>query len=98
MELTICAIFNGRNYALGQSAGFEVPVPVMGDIIANTHTLTDGFESVRFISKREERKSGEANILLKLTTARMNRQDQNEQALLMALVQLNFPDLYGYLD
>lgn len=96
MELTVCAIFNGKNYALGTSAGFEVPVPVMGDIIANTHTLTDGFESVGFIKKRSERIHGEGNILVKLTRNLMKRYDQNEQALITALVQLNFPDLYGY--
>jgi inosine/xanthosine triphosphatase len=96
MELTVCAVFNGKNYALGTSAGFEVPVPVMGDIIANTHTLTDGFESVGFIKSKAEREHGEGNILVKLTKGLMKRQDQNEQALLTALAQLNFPDLYGY--
>ncbi|HXK38130.1 MAG TPA: inosine/xanthosine triphosphatase [Candidatus Paceibacterota bacterium] len=96
MEITVCAVFNGKNYALGTSAGFEVPVPVMGDIIANTHTLTDGFESVGFIKSKAEREHGEGNILVKLTHGLMKRQDQNEQALLTALAQLNFPDLYGY--
>lgn len=96
MELAVCAIFNGKNYAIGQSAGFEIPRLIMGDIIANGHTFTEGFESVGFISG--EHVHGEASILAKLTHGRMTRQMQNEQAITMALLQLDFHELYGYND
>lgn len=96
MELAVCAIFNGKNYSIGQSAGFEIPRIIMGDIITNEHSLTEGFASVGFISGEHEH--GESSLLSMLTHGRMTRRMQNEQALTMALIQLDFHELYGYRD
>ncbi len=96
MELAVCAIFNGKHYAIGQSAGFEIPRCVMGDIITHGHTLTEGFASVGFIKGDHEH--GSSNLLRELTNGRMTRQMQNEQALTMALIQLDHYQLYGYRD
>jgi inosine/xanthosine triphosphatase len=96
MELAVCAIFNGKHYALGQSAGFEIPTRIMGDIVTHEHTLTEGFPSVGFIDGEHDH--DESSILSALTHGMMNRQMQNEQALVMALIQLDHPELYGYRD
>ena len=92
MEITICAIYDGKDTSLGFSSAFECPPKVMKNIIDDNQDLTQACNSVGLTA---DPKLGQAQgIVGILTKGRIKRKDYTRQAITMALIQLDNKELY----
>jgi len=91
MELTICAAYDSRNISLGFSQSFECPQEVINEILKGK----DLEEACIATGLTTNNRIGEAEgILGILTKGRVTRKDYTKQAIRMALIQLENPNLY----
>ena len=91
MELTICAAYDGRSISLGFSQSFECPQKVIDEILKGK----DLEEACIATGLTANSRIGEAEgILGILTKGRVTRKDYTKQAIRMALIQLENPNLY----
>jgi len=100
MEFTVCSIYDGKDYYLGQSAAYEMPQKIIDLVVNQKMTMAEAcYEAGLSKDIKLGEKEGDIGILSK---GRMTRQDQSEQALVVALIQLeNFnlyrsPNVYGH--
>lgn len=92
MEVAACAIFDGLNYYLGLSPGYEWPRAVLDGIL---HHGLDGSQALRAAGITTEEKIGASRGgIAILTCDRINRTLYNKLAIQMALIQLEFPEHY----
>ncbi len=91
MEITACAIFDGKNYHIGLSSAFEWPKKVTELINGGL----DGSQALREagITTHEKIGTAEGGVSI-LTKGRVNRTQYNKQAITMALVHLEHPEFY----
>ncbi len=91
MELTVCAAYDGRSISLGFSQSFECPQKVIDEILKGR----DLEEACIATGLTANSRIGEAEgILGILTKGRVTRKDYTKQAIRMALIQLENPNLY----
>ncbi len=92
LETAACAIYDGRNIALGLSPAFEWPRKVTQLILNGM----DGSQAFKKSGLTEHEKAGSlpGGIVGILTKGRMPREDQTRYAIIMAMVQLEHPELY----
>ena len=89
MELTACAIYDGKEYHLGLSPGFEWPKKVTELILKGM----DGSQALREAGVTNHPKIGIAEGgIWYLTKGRMSRTDYNKTAVRMALIHLEHPE------
>ena len=92
LEACVCAIFDGTNYHLGLSCGFEVPPALLSLILKEKMTLGDAcYQSG--ISTNTNLGSAEGLIGI-LSKNRINRKIYTQQAVMTALIQLENADWY----
>ena len=92
LEACICAIFDGKKYAVGLSCGFEVPHPVLRLIVEKNLDLNQACYEAG-LSTNE--KLGQAEgIIGMLTKGRIPRKEYTKQCVTTALIQLENPNLY----
>jgi len=90
-EAAICAIYNGKTHAIGMSPAHEWPHEVIKLILSGL----DGSQAFKQAGLTNHDKIGSANgSIYTLTDGKMNRTQQNEQAVMMALVQLENSEYY----
>ncbi len=92
MNVCVCSIFDGKDYSLGLSAGFEFPVGVTQRIFndgddANQAFFKEGLTAKQKVGSLE----GAIGIL---TKNRLRRKEYAQQAIQMALIQLEHTNLY----
>ncbi|MBI3623332.1 inosine/xanthosine triphosphatase [Candidatus Pacearchaeota archaeon] len=92
MDVCVCAIYNGKDHYLGISRGFELPLNVVKRIFQEGLDINDAFLAEK-LTKDKRIGSSEGAIGI-LTKGRVNRQQYTEDAIKMALIQLENPDLY----
>lgn len=94
MEVCACAIFDGTGLHLGLSPAFEWP-PQVAELIVRGGK--DASQAVREVGLTDHEKLGatEGGVIGLLTKGRLERKDQNAQAIIMALIHLENPELYG---
>lgn len=93
IEMAVCAIYDGRDYHLGTAPGFEWPKKVIDGIL--TRGL-DGSAAVRAAGLTDHEKIGTAGgVISILTNGRMTRTQQNQLAVMMALIHLEHPEFYA---
>ena len=93
MEITVCAIYDGKDTSLGFSPSFECPPKVMKNIIDNDQDLTQACNSVGLTA---DPKLGQAQGMIGiLTKGRVKRKDYTKNAITMALIQLDNRALYN---
>lgn len=92
MHMTICAIYDGINYHLGSSSMFEFPKKVTELIIKNN---LDGSQAYKEAGLTNEHKIGATHgAIYDLSKGRLDRKDYTKQAIFMALIHLENPNLY----
>jgi len=91
LEISFCAIYDGRNFHLGLSDGFEWPKKVFDLIMQGL----DGSQAVKQVGLTEEPKVGAANGTIQvLSNGRMTRKDSLKVGIMMAVIHLLHPELY----
>lgn len=92
MDLCVCSIYDGKKYAYGISSGFELPTAINNYLTTGKFDLNDASFGIG-ITSNEKVGSSEGLIGI-LTRNRVTRKDYTKQALQMALIQLDFPEMY----
>jgi inosine/xanthosine triphosphatase len=92
IENSVCAIYGGKDFALGVSPGFECPPKVMELVLKKGLNLNDacfeaGISKDKEIGKRE-------GIVGFLTKGRKTRSAYTHDAIIMALIHLENKELY----
>lgn len=93
MNCGVCAIYNGTDYAIGISSAFECPPQVIKYIFDDGLDMKQAFLKAGLTQdKRVASSEGAIGIL---TKGRVNRVGYMKQAVVMAMVHLENPELYS---
>jgi len=93
LEATICCIYDGKNYHIGISSGFEVPPQILDLVLNQKLDLGQACYQSGFTTNA---KLGAAEgIVGMLTKGRVDRKLYTKQAITMALVQLENSKWYS---
>lgn len=93
MEFTICCIYDGKEYYIGQSAAYEMPQHIIDLVVNAKMNMAEAcFHGGLTTDLKLGEKEGDIGILSK---GRMTRQDHSQQALIVALIQLENQSLYA---
>jgi inosine/xanthosine triphosphatase len=91
LETTVCALYDGRQYAIGMAPSFEWPKKVTTLILSGL----DGSQAFKKVGLTNHEKLGTAEgAVHTLTHGATNRTRLNELAIMMALIQLQNPEHY----
>ena len=93
MEIGACAIYDGKNTHLGLSPAFEWPLKVNEMIISGEADASQAFYKLG-LTKHEKLGAVDGGIIGHLTTQKLTREDFTKYSIIMALVQLERPELY----
>lgn len=92
MDVTACAIYDGKNFHLGLSSAFEYPIKVTKYVLEKDAELSDAFRDLGFTKKQKI--GEEEGIISVLTNGRLNRKEYTKQAIMTALIHLENKKLY----
>lgn len=92
MEVGACAVYDGKHICIGLSPAFEWPIEVTKYILDGKGDASKAFKELG-LSHHEKigNKEGGAGFL---TNNRMTREDFTKYGIIMALIQLEKPELY----
>ncbi len=91
LETTVCALYDGSEFAIGTSPSFEWPQSVTKLILNGL----DGSQAFKKVGLTTQEKIGTAEgAIYTLTHGKVTRTNLNELAITMALVRLENPDHY----
>jgi inosine/xanthosine triphosphatase len=90
--LSLCAIYDGKEFFHGISCGFESPLAVTG-LVKNGVELSDAWAQTG-LHRGSKIGYGQGSIGL-LTKGRVPRKEQIKQGIRMALIELENPGLYS---
>lgn len=92
LEACICSIYDGTNYFIGLSCGFEIPPHILELVIDKNHELAQAcYESGITSNKKLGSAEGLIGILSK---GRIDRKEYTKQCIVTALLQLENLSLY----
>jgi inosine/xanthosine triphosphatase len=92
MDVTACAIYDGKNFHLGLSSSFEYPTKVT-ELVLSENIEID--EAMHKTGLTENKRIGYSEgVVGFLTKGRVTRKDYTEQAVIMALIHLENPELF----
>ena len=86
LESSICCIYDGKNYILGLSCGFEVPPPILERVLQENMDLGQACYHSG-ITTNTNLGSAEGLIGI-LTKGRISRKEYTKQCVITALIQL----------
>ena len=86
-DISICAIYDGKNYFIGGSPTFEYPKKVV-------ERLLNGEEAGKIVDYFGEDAKSRPGVIGPLTKNRVLRDEFEEYAILMALTKIVSPELY----
>lgn len=92
MDVTSCAIFDGKTMHLGLSSAFEYPIEVIKLVFNEGLDINKAFNKTK-LTTNPELGSFEGAVGM-LTKGRLKRKEYTQQALRTALIHLENPDLY----
>ncbi len=92
MDITMCAIYDGKNFHLGGSSAFEYPKSMINLIFSKDSEIDEAAQEIGFshdsnIGERE----GMIGIL---TKGKLSRKDYSKQSVVTALIHLLNPEYY----
>ncbi|MFH1917164.1 MAG: inosine/xanthosine triphosphatase [Nanoarchaeota archaeon] len=92
LDLCVCALYNGKDYAIGFSPALEYPRSVIKLILEKG---MDTNQACHTLGITTNPKLGSAEGLYGiLTKGRMNRKEYTKYAVMMALIQIEHKELY----
>lgn len=94
MEVSVCAVYNGKKTFFGFSPAFEWPKKVMDLILHKDMNANQAFKQLG-ITKHEKLGSIDGGGVGLLTDNRITRGDSIKYSIIMALTQLNKPEIYN---
>lgn len=92
MDITMCAIYDGKNFHLGGSSAFEYPKSMIDLVFSKDYEIDEaakemGISRYSNIGERE-------GMIGFLTKGKLNRKDYSKQAVTTALIHLLNPEHY----
>ncbi len=93
MDVGACAVYDGKNIYLGLSPAFEWPPKVNDLVISGKADASQAFKQLGY-THHEKLGNETGGIIGFLTDQRMSREDYTKYSIMMALVQLEKPELY----
>jgi len=93
MEISVCAVYNGKIIYLGLSPAFEWPKKVMDLILHKELNANQAFKQLG-ITHHDKLGSKDGGGVGLLTDNRITRGDSIKYSIIMALIELNKPELY----
>jgi len=92
MDTTVCAIYDGTHFHLGMSPSFEYPIKVTELAVNEGIEISEAY---KLAGLTDHPKIGTAQgVIGELTKGRITRKDYTKQAIMMALIHLENPELY----
>ena len=92
MEITMCAIYDGKIFHLGGSSAFEYPKSMIDLVFSKDYDINEAAKEIGFTEKSNVG-SAEGVVGL-LTKGHLNRKDHSKQAVITALIHLLNPEHY----
>lgn len=92
MDVTVCAIYDGKDYHLGLSSSFEYPKKLTRLVLEENLDISTAAKNMGLTAK--EKVGTEEGMIGILTKGRLPRKDYSGQAVTMALIHLENPELY----
>ena len=93
MEVGACAVYDGKNIRLGLSPAFEWPKKVNDLIISGNADASQAFNQLGY-THHEKLGNEPGGIVGFLTEQKITREDYSKYSIIMALIQLENPELY----
>lgn len=93
MEVTVCAIYDGEKISLGLSPALEWPKEVTELVVSGVLDGSQAFKKLGF-TRHEKMGTQPGGIISVLTKGRITREELTKDSIIMALVQLEHPELY----
>jgi inosine/xanthosine triphosphatase len=94
MEIGACAVYDGKNIHLGLSPAFEWPTNVTKMILNGKADASQAFKQFGY-TQHEKLGSVNGGAIGLLTNGRLTREDFTKYSIIMALIQLEKPELYA---
>jgi len=92
MDVTMCAIYDGKKFHLGGSSLFEYPKSIVDLIFSKDYEVDEAAKESGFTESSCVGK--EQGMIGLLTKGKLNRKDYSKQAVLTALIHLLNPEHY----
>lgn len=92
VEIGACAIYDGKNYHFGFSPAYEWPTEVFDGIYNKGLDGSQAFKAAGLAT--EEKVGSTVGAIYYLTKGSIDRTEQNKQAVVMALIQIENPEIY----
>lgn len=92
MDITMCAIYDGKNFHLGGSSAFEYPKAMIDLVFSKDYEIDEAAKEMNF--SHDENIGEREGMIGALTKGRLNRKEYSKQAVVTALVHLLNPDHY----
>jgi inosine/xanthosine triphosphatase len=92
MDITACAIYDGKQFHLGMSSCFEYPQAMINKVLKEGKEISDAAVELGFFENKDEREN--MGMIGLLTQGVVTRKEYSEQAVHMALVHLLNQDHY----
>jgi inosine/xanthosine triphosphatase len=93
LEISIAAVYDGKNIYLGSAAGFEWPKKVTEMVASGKADASKAFKELA-LTQHEKLGAMEGGIIGFLTKGRMTRERQVMDSIITALIHLENPELY----
>ncbi len=93
MEISVCAIYDGNNVHLGISPAFEWPKNVTDMVVRGAADASTAFKQLG-LTQHEKLGAMDGGITGFLTHGRLTRENSITHSIIMALIQLEHPELY----
>ena len=92
MDVTVCAIYDGKQFHLGLSSSFEYPTKVTELVLSENIEIDEAMHKTNLTENK--RIGYSEGVIGFLTKGRITRKDYTEQAVMMALIHLEKPELF----
>ncbi len=93
LHLSLCCIYDGAQYYIGSSTGFELPKNVLKKIIEDRLNLTQACVTSGISSKKNL--GEEEGLIGILTHGKINRMEYSKESIYAALIQIINKNLYS---
>jgi inosine/xanthosine triphosphatase len=93
VNTTFCAIYDGEKFSFGLSSGFEMPKKAVELISKEEIDLNEALYRVG-ITQKKRWGDEEKGIIHMLSGGRITRKERMKQAIQMAIIQIENPELY----
>ena len=92
MDVSVCVIYDGKEFHIGLSSSFEYPTEVTKLVFSEELDIDEAMYKLNLTeNKRIGRSEG---VIGFLTKGRLTRKDYTKQAIITALIHLENPELY----